>query len=183
MKKTYFNAVKVVETCVWGSAAFVLIVLAGLVSAELLLRNVFSYSLKIVEECSFIMLSYISYMSAAYAFRKKAHVAVDFLYGKMNDRLRTVLYALTYAGSIIFLVFVVKMGYEFARSAAKIPLTISRIPKFYIYIWLPVGAVFMIFFIVCDLIETLVMKDRTSLMTTEERQVQEIEALLAKEKE
>lgn len=183
MKKRYFKVVKAVETGVWGSAALVLITLAGLVSAELLLRNVFSYSLKIVEECSFIMLSYISYMSAAYAFRKKAHVAVDFLYGKMNNKIRLILYTLTYTGSIIFLGFVVKLGYEFAMNAAKIPLTISRIPKMYIYIWLPVGAVFMIFFIVCDLIETLLMKDRTSLMTTEERQIKDLEQLLLQEKE
>lgn len=68
-------------------------------------------------------------------------------------------------------------------SAGKIPLTITRLPKNVIYIWLPVGAVFMIFFIICDLIETLVFKDPASLMTAEEKQAQEIEEMLALEKE
>lgn len=183
MKKMYYQVVKIIETAVWGSAAIMLMALATLVSVELVCRNFFDFSLKIVEECSFIMLSYISYLSAAYAFHKRAHVAVEFLYGKMPHVARKVLYICTYTGSLIFLTFVTKIGFQFAGSMGKIPLTITRLPKKVIYIWLPVGAVFMIFFIICDLIETLIFKDPTSLMTAEERSVQEIEEMLAQEKE
>ncbi|MCI9017416.1 MAG: TRAP transporter small permease [Lachnospiraceae bacterium] len=183
MKKMYYKILKVIETAVWGSAAVMLLALAALVSVELICRNFFDFSLKIVEECSFIMLSYISYLSAAYAFHRRAHVAVEFVYGKLPNVARKVLYICTYVGSLIFLVFVTKIGFEFAMSAGKIPLTITRLPKNVIYIWLPVGAVFMIFFIICDLIETLVFKDPASLMTAEEKQAQEIEEMLALEKE
>ncbi|NBK91991.1 TRAP transporter small permease subunit [bacterium 1XD21-13] len=183
MKKMYYKVVKVIETAVWGSAAIMLLALATLVSVELICRNFFDFSLKIVEECSFIMLSYISYLSAAYAFHRRAHVAVEFVYGKLPNVARKVLYICTYVGSLIFLVFVTKIGFEFAMSAGKIPLTITRLPKNVIYIWLPVGAIFMMFFIICDLIETLVFKDPTSLMTAEEKQAQEIEEMLALEKE
>ena len=123
------------------------------------------------------------YLSAAYAFHRRAHVAVEFVYGKLPNVARKVLYICTYVGSLIFLVFVTKIGFEFAMSAGKIPLTITRLPKNVIYIWLPVGAVFMIFFIICDLIETLVFKDPASLMPAEEKQAQEIEEMLALEKE
>lgn len=181
MKETYYKTVKVVETLIWGSAAFMLMALAVLVSTELICRNFFNFSLKIVEECSFIMLSYISYMSAAFAFHKRAHVAVEFLYGKLPDIARRILYTATYVGCLIFLAYVTKVGFAFAQSAGKIPLTITRLPKSIMYIWLPVGAIFMIFFIVCDLVETLVFKDPNSLMTSEERQALEIEKMLQEE--
>lgn len=177
MRQLYRRIVNTVETAVWGSSAFVLLALALLVSIELICRNFFNFSLKVVEECSFIMLSYISYMSAAFAFHKRAHVAVEFIYGKMPVSIRKILYIITYSGSLIFLTYVVKVGFSFAKSAGKIPLTITRLPKTYIYIWLPVGAVFMIFSIICDLIDTLVWKDSESLMTSEEKQALEIEGM------
>lgn len=181
MKKAYYKFVKVMETLTWGSSALMLLALAALVSTELICRNFFNYSLKIVEECSFIMLSYISYISAAYTFHRRSHVAVEFLYGKMPMVARRTLYTITYAGCIVFLGYVTKVGFAFAKSAGKIPLTITRLPKTWMYIWLPIGAILMIFFIVCDLVETLIFKDPTSLKTAEERQVEEIEEMLAEE--
>lgn len=178
MKKVYQNFVKVVETIIWGSAALMLVALAIFVSAELISRNLFNYSFKIVEECSFIMLSYISFMSAAYAFKRRSHVAVEFLYGKMPQTARKTLYIITYVGCIIFLSFVTKVGFAFTKTAGKIPLTITRLPKSVMYIWLPVGCIFMIFFIICDMIETLAFKDPTALMTSEEIQAKEIEEML-----
>ncbi|MBE7724063.1 MAG: TRAP transporter small permease [Enterocloster citroniae] len=177
MRQIYNKIVTTVETAIWGSSAFVLLTLAALVSVELFCRNFLNYSLKIVEECSFIMLSYISYMSAAYAFHRRAHVAVEFIYGKRSRTARKTLYVITYTGSLVFLAFVVKVGIAFAHSAGKIPLTITRLPKTYIYIWLPIGAGFMIFSIICDLIDTLVFKNPLSLMTAEERQAAEIEKM------
>lgn len=183
MRQVYNRIVTIVETAIWGSSAFVLLTLAALVSVELICRNFFNFSLKIVEECSFIMLSYISYMSAAYAFHKRSHVAVEFLYGKMPHVVRKTLYTITYVGSLVFLAFVVKVGINFARSAGKIPLTITRLPKTLIYIWLPVGAGFMIFSIICDLIDTLAFHNPQSLMTAEERQAIEIENMKKSTKE
>jgi TRAP-type C4-dicarboxylate transport system permease small subunit len=46
----------------------------------------------------------------------------------------------------------------------------SRLPRGLINMGLPVGGCFIIFFLVTDLIETLVLKRRRSLMTQEELQ-------------
>jgi TRAP-type C4-dicarboxylate transport system permease small subunit len=52
----------------------------------------------------------------------------------------------------------------------RTPLVQSRLPRGLISMGLPVGSCFIIFFLITDLIETLVLKRRRSLMSQEELQ-------------
>ncbi len=162
------------EDLVFTISAILIIVLASLVSAEIILRNL-GYSMVITEEICFIFLGWTAFLAASYTFRKRGHVSVDFFYGKMSMKWRKILYAATYIGTIVFLAFIVYKGWGIAMRQMKIPLTQSRLPRGLIFWGLPVGCSISIVFLVGDLIETFLFGNDASLTTQEERQLKEIE--------
>lgn len=178
--KSIFDAVVgFFETIVFVVAAICIIVLAALVSAEIIMRNL-GHSMVIIEELCFIVLGWTAFLSAAYTFRRRGHISIDFFYGKLPLTWRKIIYAVTYAGIIVFFVYIAYKGWGIANRQMMIPLTQSRLPRGLIFWGLPVGTIFCIFFMLADLAETFVFGNTASLTTQEEKQVEEIEAGRAK---
>lgn len=174
--KSLFDAVVgFFETIVFVVTAACIIILAALVCAEIIMRNL-GRSMIIVEELCFIMLGWTAFLSAAYTFRRRGHISIDFFYGKLPPAWRKVLYAATYLGIIVFFLYIAEKGWGIATRQMKIPLTQSRLPRGLIFWGLPVGTAFSIFFMLADLVETFVFGSTASLTTQEEKQAEEIEA-------
>jgi TRAP-type C4-dicarboxylate transport system permease small subunit len=163
------------ETIVFVVTSACIIILAGLVSAEIIMRN-FGKSMVIIEELCFIMLGWTAFLSAAYTFRRRGHISIDFFYGKLPPVWRKILYAAVSVSIIIFFAYIMEKGLGIATRQMRIPLTQSRLPRGLIFWGLPVGAGFSIFFMIADLVETFVFGNNASLTTQEEKQEEEIEA-------
>lgn len=164
----------IVEKFVFFVSAVLIIVVSTIVSMELISRNL-GHSFVIVEELSMILLGWISFFSAAYAFRKRAHVAVDFLFAKFNKKVKVILYTLTYSFALVFMIYIIDVSIQNAVTQMNIKLTLSRLPRGLIYWGLPIGGCFIVFFILVDLIETLILKRRASLITEDEKYTSDIE--------
>lgn len=163
-----------VEKFVFIIAATLIIIVSTVVSAELISRNL-GHSFIIVEELSMILLGWISFFSAAYAFRKRAHVVVDFIYAKFGTKTKVVLYTVTYIFALVFMVYIIDASIKIAVIQMNIPMTLSGLPRGLIYWGLPIGGCFIVFFIITDLIESLILKRKESLLTEEEKYTQDIE--------
>lgn len=174
--KSVFDAVVgFFETIVFVITSTCIIVLAALVCAEIIMRNL-GRSMVIIEELCFILLGWTAFLSAAYTFRRRGHISIDFFYGKLSPTWRKILYAITYTGIIVFFAYITDKGLGIALRQMKIPLTQSRLPRGLIFWGLPVGTGCCIFFMLADLIETFVFGNNASLTTQEEKQIEEIEA-------
>ena len=174
-KSVFDSVVGFVETLVFVVSAVCIIVLAALVCAEIVMRNL-GRSMVVVEELCFILLGWTAFLSAAYTFRRRGHISIDFFYGKLPMAWRKIVYAAVYLGIIVFFVYIVHKGWGIAGRQMRIPLTQSRLPRGLIFWGLPVGTIFSIFFMLADMVETFVFGNTASLTTQEEKQVEEIEA-------
>lgn len=173
-ENTFDVIADIVENVVFFIAAILIIIVSTIVSVELISRNL-GHSFVIVEELSMILLGWISFFAAAYAFRKRAHVVVDFIYAKFRTKTKIILYALTYIFALVFMIYIIIASTKIALVQMNIPMTLSRLPRGMIYWGLPVGGSFIVFFIITDLIETLIFKRKDSLLTEEEKYVQDLE--------
>lgn len=167
--------VTAVENLVFAVSAICIIALAVLVSVEIIARNL-GHSMIITEELCFIMLGWTAFLTAAYTFRKRGHISIDFFFDKLPLGARKVVYTITCLGIIVFLAFIAYKGYGIAGRQMLIPLTQSRLPRGLIFWGLPVGCVISIFFLVAEMIETFLFKNNATFITQEERQIAEIEA-------
>lgn len=174
-----------IEKFLFYFVSVLIVAISTLVSAEIISRNIFNHSFVIVEELSMIMLAWIAAYSCAYTLRKRGHVVVDGIFAKFSKKGRLILYTITYVGCMIFMIYIVASSFKFAKLQMKIPMTLSRIPRGWIYWGLPTGGCFTIFFFITDLIETLIFKRERSILTSMEvtlAQVEEEKNALAMEK-
>jgi TRAP-type C4-dicarboxylate transport system permease small subunit len=168
-EKIFDKVANIVETIVFVISATLIMGVSLLICVEMLMRNL-GRSLIMVEELSLIGLGWISFFSGAYCFRKKGHVLVDFIYAKFPQKTKLALYTVTYTVGIIFMARIAYESRLFAIMQMRTPLIQSRLPRGFISMGLPFGSCFIIFFLITDLIETLVLKRRRSLMSQEELQ-------------
>ena len=174
-EKIFDKVCFILEKFLFYFVSILVLAITFIVSAEIISRNLFRHSFIIVEELSMIMLAWIAAYSSGYAVHRRAHVGVDALYAKFSPKVRLVLYTLTYVVCTIFMVYIVVTSFGFAKMQMKIPLTQSRIPRGWIYYGLPTGGIFTIFFLIADLIETLVFKRDRSIRTQQDVTVEQIE--------
>jgi TRAP-type C4-dicarboxylate transport system permease small subunit len=173
-EKIFDRITNIVETIVFIISSILIMGVSLLICVEMIMRNL-GHSLIMVEELSLIGLGWISFFAGAYCFRKKGHVLVDFIYAKFPQKVKVALYTITYMVGIIFMVRIAFESRLFAIMQMRTPLIQSRLPRGLISMGLPVGSCFIIFFLITDLIETLILKRRRSLMSQEELQNMAIE--------
>jgi len=147
--------VKYLEKILLYLAMLLLGTLLSLVFLQVVLRNVFHYSLVFIEELSIILLAWCAFFSAAYALRKKAHVAVDYFFLKFGKGAQRAIYFATMFVIFLFILYIAWYGWRLADRQMIVPLPVTGFPRGYIYLALPVSCVFMIVFLIDELIRTV----------------------------
>ncbi|KAA0256990.1 TRAP transporter small permease [Deferribacter autotrophicus] len=118
------------------------------ICADVLMRKLFSYSIRGSIELSSYTLAVMSGWIFAYALLTKAHVRIDILYNKFSLKLRLILDVLSYLSLLIFFVPLTYYSYHFfytsweKKSVANTPLHTP--------LWIPQGLwiISLIFFVV-----------------------------------
>ncbi len=159
LKKFRIVMCRILETAlIFAVAVLVLVVLWGVFT-----RYVMSEQAKWSEELARFLLIWISLLGGAAAFGEKAHLGVDFFVGKFDPSARKFV---TIIGQLVVLFFAITifiMGgsniaannmEQLAPALGKYGLKMGHV-----YMALPISGVFMILFMLEQVLETLLSKE------------------------
>ncbi len=148
-----FKKISQVSGCVSG--VFIAVV-AVLMIAEVLLRNMFSQPIRGVSEICIFLYVAASYFGFSYAQQHKSHITVDLLYSRMKPEIQLVMNRAAYVINVIlFACFSYCNWKAFLESFAKreIYLAAIRMPVYVLRFAIALGATIMLLQLLVDMIE------------------------------
>lgn len=172
LKKCRMVMCRILETAlILAVAVLVLVVLWGVFT-----RYVMSEQAKWSEELARFLLIWVSLLGGAAAFGEKAHLGVDYFVGKFDPSARKFM---TIFGQLVVLFFAVSifmvggssivannmgqsapaLGFPFAFDIGSFTFEWDGLKMGHVYLALPIAGVFMILFMVEQMLETLVSKE------------------------
>ncbi len=149
-------------------AVFFFIVLCISVSVQVAARYVFNYSFGWAEEFPTFIFLWVSFVSAAVAYRDGNHLSVDFIANKFPQKLQPLI---DYVNLILCLIFVlIVSGYELemAWSIRTSTFVVMKISKTFCYIGIPFSGLLFAIFIIERILQ------RAGLIAAPEAQVDEL---------
>jgi C4-dicarboxylate transporter DctQ subunit len=140
--------------------------LVTIVTTEVVLRYGFKQSLIFTEELSRYLMVWIVFLGSALAVRDGAHIRINFLIKRFNQRNQKWLRLLAHILTLVFLMFVAIEGIKILpRQLYQMCITIN-ISIFYFYLAIPVGSILMIIFLLPTFKD--ILKEKNSAAPTDE---------------
>lgn len=90
-------------------------------------------------ELATITFTWVVFLGASAAFKRKMHIGIDLLVKSVPPKLRTGLEFLANLIILLFIGYMTVMGVVFSLHAYKQPTSVLRIPNTYVYMAVPVG--------------------------------------------
>ncbi len=128
-----------------GLSALIMLIVAGFVVAEVLSRFFFNKPTNWSVEYSIYGVVAVSFLGAAYVEKQGLHIRVDFLAERLSAWTKTALELLTYAWSLVFLVFFLNFAFTMVKNAwvlHRVSVTVLRTPM-----WIPYSIMLLGFFL------------------------------------
>jgi len=130
-----------------GASLMVMVPLMTLVIfAQVVMRYLFKNPFVWAEEFSRYLLVWISCLGAAYGVRTGMHIAVQFVYGKFNDRIKIAASLFTHIITLGFFTVCVVWGIRIATAQWDQLSPGLQIPMTWAYLGVPVGFAVMTLF-------------------------------------
>jgi TRAP-type C4-dicarboxylate transport system permease small subunit len=120
------------------SGIALLIVILG-VCYGVISRYAFNRSATWANELATITFTWVVFLGASAAFKRKLHIGIDLLVKSVPPTLRTGLEILANMIILVFIGYMTVMGVIFSLQAYKQPTSVLRIPNTYVYLAVPVG--------------------------------------------
>ena len=140
--------------------------LVTIVTTEVVLRYGFKHSLIFTEELSRYLMVWIVFLGSALAVRDGAHIHINFLIKRFNQRTQKWLRLSAHALTLVFLVFVAIEGIKILpQQLYQMCITIN-LSLFYFYLAIPVGSILMIIFLLPTFND--ILKEKNSAAATDE---------------
>lgn len=158
-KKFLDATCKVLQTI--AAFLFILIFLTSVI--EIILRNVFNYSLLWQHDFCHLLTGWTMLLGAAALIRRDDHLVVDFLIKKIPDKYRTVVQLFTRLVLLAFCIILGRYGTDVAKVKMGLYYTSLRWPTGIAYMSLPVFGVLASLFTIdkiFDLIKELARNKR-----------------------
>ncbi len=127
-------------------AACVVILCVG-VFVQVLLRYAIKVSFPPMEEIVSISFIYTIFIGAAVGMKRLEHLEIDFLLKKIPPGLQKAFHLGIFAGTAIFLVFVVKEGAVFFFDSYGQTTTYLNLPISYSYAAIPLSGILMLYYL------------------------------------
>lgn len=122
-----------------------MVVMVGSIWAGVFFRYVLDNSLIWSEEVARYAMIWVSMLGGGLAFRKGAHVAVEFVTDRLPHRARLVLKIIGGGAILFFLVLLLWYGIDVTQRVSRQTTAALRISMFWPYVALPLGAALMIY--------------------------------------
>jgi TRAP-type transport system small permease protein len=117
------------------------------VFVQVLLRYAFKASFPPMEEIVSISFIYTIFLGAAIGMKRMQHLEIDFLLKKISPSLKKIFYPAIFAGTAVFLLFVVKEGVVFVLDSYGQTTTYLNLPISYSYAAIPASGVLMLYYL------------------------------------
>lgn len=125
--------------------------LVVIVSFQVLSRMFTGKSYTFVEELSMFLLAWCTFMCAAYAARKNAHVRVEYFVNRyLSARGRDILSLLLNICVIAMMCVMIYASFGFTKRQMKISMVVLPFSKGWMYLSFPVGMLFLTLFLLGD---------------------------------
>lgn len=133
-----------------------------MVTTEVVLRYVFMHSLIFTEELSRYLMVWIVFLGSALAVRDGAHIHINFLTKRFNQRVQKWLRLFANTLTLFFLVIIAIEGLKILpRQLYQMCITIN-VSLFWFYLAIPVGSILMIIFLLPTFKDILTDKSSTT---------------------
>lgn len=128
-----------------------------LVTAQVFTRYVLELPVNWLEEAARMILVWLVMLGAAVAAERKEHYVIDFIVRGLPRKVALLLLLITNVLGIVFLAILAMKGIQYFESALRTFYVSLNVPRGYVYVALPVGALLMAFSLVTQSIEALLV--------------------------
>jgi len=122
------------------------VAVVSILCAQVVFRYFIGTSLDWIEEVSRILLTWLTYIGAAVALKRKGHIAVDTLLGLFPDAVRHYVDIATWILIVAFSAFLCIQGVTFALLSENTTFAALQVPVSWQYLGLPVGCLLMVIY-------------------------------------
>ena len=157
---------RVLSRAVEGLIVLAATTLVTIVTTEVVLRYGFKHSLIFTEELSRYLMVWIVFLGSALAVRDGAHIHINFLIKRFNQRTQKWLRLSAHALTLVFLVFVAIEGIKILPQQLDQMCITINLSLFYFYLAIPVGSILMIIFLLPTVND--ILKEKNSAAATDE---------------
>lgn len=152
----------------WG-VSFLAVVMVAVVSLQVTNRYVFNNPLSWTEEVARFIFVWITFLGAFLALKSKAHIGVNSLMTRFSDKTRNVVGKITIFFIIWYLSYLFLFGVKIVLETAQTFTPALNISFSYIYVAIPLSAIFMIFYLIVQLfhspIKTTILSGTITIVT------------------
>jgi TRAP-type C4-dicarboxylate transport system permease small subunit len=146
---TWLRALTRIDTALYNLEKYLLILigilLTGSALLEVVLRYVFNSTLLVgISELQNWAFVWLVAIGCASLVKTKRHMSVEFLINKLPIKLRKVIMICSSIFLMIFFIYVIGTGVDFAIQQWAIKTTAANIPKTWLYLSIPGGMVLML---------------------------------------
>lgn len=140
---------------------YVLIVIVGIVSADVFSRNFLGGSIMWGQEISLVLIVWMCFLSMAVGEEKDLHISIEMFYNRMPKIVQKVVYYINKTLIVGVGVFFVIYGIKLVKNTWISYMPASRLPAGLLYIMIPVGGGFMAYFALLDILGLKKYKNTT----------------------
>ena len=131
---------------------WVLLVIVAIVSADVVARNFFNYSIKWAQEVSLLLIVWMTFLSMAIGVEKGVHIAIELFYSKFPKPFRAFLDKLNTLVLLFVGCFFAYYGAKLTMSTWSSTLASTKWPAGMLYLMIPVGGICITYFTLTDLL-------------------------------
>ena len=134
-------------------AAFTFTVLLTILLVNVISRNLFGGSIAWIEEISRYIFTWMMFMGIAIGVHYKKHLGVEFVVGLYPDKVKKAAYFISDLLTLILFIVLAVYGFRYAGKSMKMFSPIMGIPYGIVYLCVPIGSVFSIFYCFARIVE------------------------------
>jgi TRAP-type C4-dicarboxylate transport system permease small subunit len=113
---------------------------------QIFYRYILRLGIPWAEEIAKYLMVWMAMLGAALVMWEKGHVAVEFLYDKIPPKIARWVKLLQLIVQIILVFVIMTEGWKYAQTGWRSISPTTKIPRFYPYLSIPVGAALMLFY-------------------------------------
>jgi len=138
---------KYIDKLLEYTVGFLLFLMAVIVVLQIFFRLCFNISIYWTFEVSTFLFTWIIFLGASIGFKRKSHFSITLIIDKFSPNIKIIINNFINIIVTIFLVVVIKYGFDLMSSSRYQISPSLRIPMYLIYSVVPLGSIVMLFYL------------------------------------
>lgn len=152
LRKRLLSVYHGIYRLIFGYAKISLLVVIGIVSAQVVARNVFRSNIRWNQEVSLLLTIWMAFLGLAIGVDKGLHIQVELFYTFFPKALQRVIDRVNQILLIAVGVFFTYYGFNLFMSTRNSKLTVTKWPACLMYVMIPVAGICIIFFVLLKML-------------------------------